>query len=165
MYLDGPFSFFEEVDALDPLDGATEAQSTFTAGAVGFVEAQDHGVPVLRELEAPERELQYFSLEKRESLRQGIPLRQDREEWRVEIEGLARDARRGPVALVGKEGVCEAMLALVGERVRVERTAEQADAYYVPLGAVAVLAVVEERDAVAWLGEVTEAVPRTSSRR
>src|ERR671917_1384801 len=50
------------------------------------------------------------------------------------------------------------MLALVGERVWVERAAEQADADYVPLGAVAVFAVVEERDAVARLGEVTEAV-------
>src|ERR687898_1597177 len=160
MDLDRPFGLFEEVDALHPLDGATEAQSTFTAGAVGFVEAQDNGVPVLRELEAPERELLSLSLQKREFVRQGIPLRQDREEWRVEIEGLARDPRRGPVALVGEEGVCEAMFALVGERVRVERAAEQADADYVPLGAVAVLAVVEKRDAVAWLGEVTEAVGR-----
>src|SRR5919107_265816 len=160
MYLDRPFGFFEEVDALHPLDGATETQRTFTAGTVGFVEAQDNGVPVLRELEAPERELQSLSLQKREFVRQGIPLRQDREEWRVEVEGLARDPRRGPVALVGKEGVRKAMLALVGERVRVERAAEQADADYVPLGAVAVLAVVEDRDAVAWLGEVTEAVGR-----
>src|SRR5918992_1338296 len=160
MDLDRPFGFFEEVDALHPLDGATETQRTFTAGAVGFVEAQDNGVPVLRELEAPERELQSLSLQKREFVRQGIPLRQDREEWRVEIEGLARDTRRGPVALVGEEGVRKAMLALVGERVRVERTAEQADADYVPLGAVAVFAVVEEGDAVAWLGEITEAVGR-----
>ena len=60
--------------------------------------------------------------------------------------------------------VRKAMLALVGEGVRVERAAEQADADYVPLGAVAVLAVVEERDAVAWLGEVTEAVGRDSKR-
>src|ERR671917_1518429 len=52
------------------------------------------------------------------------------------------------------------MLALVGERVWVERAAEQADADYVPLGAVAVFAVVEERDAVARLGEVIEAVGR-----
>jgi hypothetical protein len=53
MDLDRPFAFFEEVDALDPLNGATEAQRTFTTGAVGFVEAQDNGVPVLREFKAP----------------------------------------------------------------------------------------------------------------
>src|SRR5215211_1598818 len=53
MNLDGPFGFFEEIDALDPLNGAGEAQRTFPTGAVGFVEAQDHRVPILRQLEAP----------------------------------------------------------------------------------------------------------------
>src|SRR5829696_10298032 len=160
MYLDRPFCFFEEVDALDPLDRTGEAQRTLPAGAMGFVEAQDHRVPVLRQLEAPERELQSLSLDERESLRQSIFLRHHLEKRRVEGEGLARDSRRSPIAGVGKEGVGKAVLALVGKRVGVERAAEQADADYVPLRAVAVLAVVEERDAVAWLGEVTEAVGR-----
>src|SRR3712207_7085899 len=52
------------------------------------------------------------------------------------------------------------MLALVGERVRVERAAQEAYAEDVVPGAVPVLAVVEEGYPVAWLGEVGEAVGR-----
>src|SRR5215210_4038428 len=57
-----PSGFFEEVDSLYPLDAAGEAQRTFSAGAVGLVEAQDHNSPLLRQLEAPERELQFLRL-------------------------------------------------------------------------------------------------------
>jgi hypothetical protein len=61
---------------------------------------------------------------------------------------------------MGEQRIGKAVLALVGERVGVERAAEQADAEYVPLRAVAVLAVVEKGYAVAGFGEVAEAVGR-----
>src|SRR5215210_7993517 len=57
-----------------------------------------------------------------------------------------------------EEAVGEAVLALVGQRVGVERAAKQADAQDVVPGAVAVLAVVEKGNTVARLGEVGETV-------
>ena len=63
-----------------------------------------------------------------------------------------------PVAGVREERVGEALAALVGERVGVDRRAQQAEAELVAERVVAVLAVVEQRHAVARLGEVGEAV-------
>ena len=56
------------------------------------------------------------------------------------------------------ERVGEALPALVGERVGIDRRAQQAEAELVAERVVAVLAVVEERDAVAVLGEIGEAM-------
>ena len=80
------------------------------------------------------------------------------EERPVQVLGLGEDAAGQPVAGVREERVGEALPALVGERVGIDRRAEQAEAELVAERVVAVLAVVEERDAVALLGEVGEAV-------
>ena len=80
------------------------------------------------------------------------------EERPVQVLGLGEDAAGQPVAGVGEERVGEALPALVGERVGVDRRAQQAEAELVAERVVAVLAVVEEGDAVALLGEVGEAV-------
>ena len=56
------------------------------------------------------------------------------------------------------ERIGEALPAFVGERVGVDRRAEQAEAELVAEGVVAIFAVVEQRDAVAVLGEVGEAM-------
>ena len=58
------------------------------------------------------------------------------------------------------ERVGEALPAFVGERVGIDRRAQQAEAELVAERVVAILAVVEERDAVAVLGEVDEAMRR-----
>src|SRR5919112_2177908 len=101
MYLHGTFGHFEQIDALHALDGTTEAQRALPAGAVGFVEAQDRRVPFLRQLEAPERELQPLCLNEGEHLRQHVLLRSSGKQRRVEGECFARDPRGGPIALVG----------------------------------------------------------------
>src|SRR5918994_310153 len=82
---------------------------------------------------------------------------------RNHLERPHPEAHGTPMYLHGSFGLFEqidALHALVGERVGVERTAEQADTHHVLLRAVSVLAVVEERHAVARLGEITEAVCR-----
>src|SRR5215212_7047888 len=57
-----------------------------------------------------------------------------------------------------EEAVGKTVLALVGQRVGVERSTEEADAEDVVPGAVSVLAVLEKGNTVARLGEVGEAV-------
>src|SRR5262249_56988812 len=76
----------------------------------------------------------------------------------VEGEGFVDDGGVGPSAAGGEEAVSEVVLSLVGEGVGVEGAAEETETEDVGVGAVAVLAVVEEGDAVAGFGEVGEAV-------
>ena len=59
---------------------------------------------------------------------------------------------------MGEERVHELLLALVGQRIRPERRAQQAQAQLGALGVVPVAAVVEQRDPVAGLGQVGEPV-------
>ena len=81
-----------------------------------------------------------------------------REQRLVEVLRLGEHAAGEPVAGMRVERVGEALRALVGQRVGIDRRAQQAEAQLVAERVVAVLAVVEQRDAVAVLGQIGEAV-------
>src|SRR5919199_584365 len=155
-HLDHPFRLFEQVEPLGSTDAGGEAQGCRSARAVRFVEAHDHPSPVLRPLEAPEGELHPFY--HHEPVLGGCALGHRGDERAVERERFPGYPRLGPVSGMREQAVSEAVLALIGERVRVEWALEEADAEHVVPGAVAVLAVVQEGDAVARLREVGEAV-------
>src|SRR5215204_2580661 len=155
-YLDRPLRLFEQVDALGPLNAGGEAQGRGSARAVRLVEAQDHTPAVLRPLEAPEREL--HPINRYEPAPGGLASVRADNEGTVERERFSGHPGLRPVSGVGKEAVGEVVLALVGERVGVEGTPQKADAEHVLSDVVAVLAVVQEGDTVARLGEVGEAV-------
>src|SRR5918997_1180229 len=153
-----PLRLLQQVNPLGSPNAGSEAQGSGSALAVRFVEAQDHTSPVLRPLEAPEREL--HALRRDEPVPGGLSPALSDDEGAVEREGFRRYPGFGPVPGVRKEAVGEAVLALIGERVRIEGAPKEADAEHVVPGAVAVLAVVQEGDPVARLGEVGEAVGR-----
>src|SRR5215211_5256188 len=156
--LDLPLRLLQQVSPLGSPNAGSEAQDDEAALAVRIVEAQDHTSPVFSPLETPEREL--HALRRDEPVPGGlIPTLSD-DERAVEREGFSCYPGFGPVPGVSKEAVDEAVLALVGERVRVEGAPEEANAEHVVPGAVAILAVVQEGDPVARLGEVGEAVGR-----
>src|SRR6478609_7476392 len=81
-----------------------------------------------------------------------------RDEWGVERDRFLRHVAIGPAALMRKEAVGEVVLALVGEVIGIDRTAEQANAKLIGSRTVGVFAIVQDRDTVARFGEIDPAL-------
>ena len=86
--------------------------------------------------------------------------RRSGEERLVEVFRLGEHARREPVPAMRHQRIGEGLLALVGDRVGIDRRTQQAEPEHIAARAVAVFAVVEHRDAEARLRKIDEAVAR-----
>src|SRR6185503_7946853 len=149
----------EQVDPLDHLDRLGKPERDRSARAVRLVNPQHKFVAVKCLLERTQPELRAFDPHEPRPVR-GVRAGRDRDQPAVERIRLGRNARLGPVPRVREDRIREVMLALVGQWIRVERTPQQADGHYVLTRIVAVLAIVQDRYAVARLRHVDETVRR-----
>src|SRR6476620_514278 len=149
----------EQIDPLDRLDRIGKPERDWSARAVRLVDPQHKSIAAECLLERSQSELRAFDPHEPRPIR-GVRTGRDRDQAAVERIRLGRNARLGPVPGMREDRIRKAVLPLVGQRIGIERAAQQADGHHVLTRIVPVLAIIQDRHAVPRLRHVDEAVRR-----
>ena len=139
-----------------------QGEGEAAACAGGLVDAQHQPFAILGRLEGGKRGGDAVDCDRRVDAGREA-LRGDAQQGLVEVFRLFAHAAVMPIAGMRHQRVGEFMRPFVGERVGTDGRAHEAEAEHVPAHAVAVFAIVEQRETEAGLGEIGEARPATSN--